>query len=217
MADAATTTAGEWSRAARDGRAARLAAVSALAAGLLWFLYGWFELATPFGVDTVYDDRRGFEVVVDRALFALYSLAGACALGAAAATVLRLASRSPADRARSARALAHLALVAALVAATGAAVGFVPLFFAPQTLGTPILGAATWLAAGLAENETRRLHLRCLAVAAVALLGLWPAVWAIEVLLPAAGAALIGCFGLGWAALAPAAAQATGRRPLRHT
>ena len=120
-------------------------------------------------------------------------------------TLLRLSSDSPGARAAWARTSARTVLALALVAVAGVALGLVPLFFAPQAFATPILGAAAWLVAGLAGGGTRAPHLRGLGVAGFAFLGVWPAVWALEVIPPAAGIALIGAFGVGWAALAPAA------------
>lgn len=213
MAEAAANSAGKWPGTARPHGRGLAGAGWAVSAGVLWLLYGWFEMSSPFGVDAVYDARRDYEVVVDRSLFALYSLPGAGALGAAAMTLLRITSASSGARGAWAHALARTALVCALLGATGVAVGLVPLFFAPQAFGTPILGTAAWLTAGLGQDETRKLLLRCLGVAGIVSLGLWPAVWALGVLSPAAGIALIAAYGAGWAALAPVAADATRTMP----
>ena len=200
-ARAATRPAG-----ARSRRRGRLLAGWALAAGVLWPVYGWFELSTPFGADAVYDDVRGFEVVVDQGLFALYSLPGAFALWATAMTLLYLVSGSPHRRARTVRLLSRLVIGLASVGLLGVVTGLVPLFFAPQAFATPILGAAAWVAGSLGTGRARRVHLRCLGIAALAFIGVWPAVWAIGVISTAVAAALIGVFGLGWAALASTAA-----------
>ena len=212
MAIATVTRAAARPSDERPRRRGRLAAGCALAAGLLWPVYGWFEMSMPFGVDSVYDDGRGFEVVIDQNLFALYSLPGACALWATAMTLLHITSGSSGTRARWAHGLARLVICLALVGMIGIGMGLVPLFFAPQAFGTPLLGVAAWLAGGLAVSRALRRHLRCLAIGALAFLGLWPAVWALEVLSPEAAAALIAVFGIGWAASAPAAIEATRRR-----
>lgn len=183
------------------GRRAGIAG-AAMSAGVLWAVYGWFELSTPFGPDTVYDSRRGFEVVVDRGLFALYGLPGAGALLASAVTLLRLPTGAPGTRVRWSRWLARVAAVLGVAGLAGVAGGFVPLFLAPLALGTPIVGAAAWLAAGRWQTPRRRMHLRALGLAAIGFVGVWPAVWAIEVLSATAGAVLIAVFGMAWAALA---------------
>ena len=182
-----------------------------LGAGVLWLLYGWFELSMPLGVDAVYDSRRGFEVVVDRGVFALYSVAGACALLAASMTLMVVSRGATEPRARWTRRLSRSVMALAGIALVGAAVSVVPLFFAPQVLATPVLGAAAWLAAAPEATPSLRLRLRCLGTAACALLALWPAVWALGVLSPQAGIVLIGCFGAGWATLAPDVAAVARR------
>ena len=190
--------------AAAERRAKRRGGIAgaAVSAGVLWAVYGWFELSTPFGPDTVYDSRRGFEVVLDRALFALYSLPGAGALLASAVTLLRLPAGAPGTRVRWSRWLTRAAALLGVAGLAGVAGGFVPLFFAPLALGTPIVGAAAWLAAGRWQTPRRRVHLRALGLAAIAFVGVWPAVWAIEVLPATAGAVMIAVFGMAWAALA---------------
>ena len=188
--------------ARRAERRAAITGAAAVSAGVLWAVYGWFELSTPFGPDTVYDRRRGFEVVVDGGRFALHSLPGAGALLASALTLLRLPTGPSGRRARWSRRLARAAALLGVSALAGVAGGSVPLFLAPLALGTPIVGAAAWLAAGRWQAPRRRVHLRSLGVAAIALAGVWPAVWAIEVLSATAGAVLIAVFGLAWAALA---------------
>ena len=182
-----------------------------LGAGVSWLVYGWFELSMPFGADTVYDGRRGFEVVVDRGLFWLYSVPGAFAVMATAMTLILITRGLAGRRARWSRRVSGCAMALGGMALVGVAVGAVPLYFASQVFATPVLGAAAWLAAGPAATPSQRLRLRGLGAAAWALLGLWPAVCALGVLSPEAGAVLVGCFGMGWATLAPAVA-AGGRR-----
>ena len=59
---------------------------AAVVGGLLWIFYGVVEMVAPWGMDAVYNERRGYDVVVNRGLFVIYSLPGALALVVTAAS-----------------------------------------------------------------------------------------------------------------------------------
>lgn len=179
----------------------RVGATAALG-GVLWVPYGVFEMLQPWGIDTVYRDDRGYEVVTDAWL---YSLPGSLALLLTALGLLgvfRLLG-GPASRPRSfGRILTYVALALAVLSLAGLVVGFDPLFTAPRIFGTVALGAATLLAG----VEARRIGAARGWVAALLVLGLlglfllplWPLVFALEVMPEGGGSGVIALFGLGW-------------------
>ncbi len=173
------------------------ASLAAIASGALWIPYGVFELLDPFGTATTYDAARGFDIVDDRALHLLYSLPGALAIALGAWALRGL----PESRSRGARVTTALVLaMAAVCVGVGVGAAFDPFFTGPRVLGTLLLGCATLLAARSAAGSRRRL-LVALGATGVGLLAIWPLVYATGLLTPAAGAALIAAYGLGWIAL----------------
>jgi len=58
----------------------RYPSVATMLGGGLWVPYGVFEMLQPWGVDTVYRDDKGYEVVTDALLYWVYSLPGSLAL-----------------------------------------------------------------------------------------------------------------------------------------
>jgi hypothetical protein len=169
--------------------------------GLLWIPYGVFEMLQPWGIDTIYRDDRGYEVVTDAPLYWLYSLPGSLAL-LFTALGLRGVFTLLGLRSRFGRLLTYAALALATLSLIGLIIMFDPLFTAPRIFGTLALGTATLLA-GI---EARRNGVNgdwegvflFLGLLGIFLLPLWPLVFAIEILPEGGGAAIIALFGLGW-------------------
>ena len=174
----------------------RRLALAAVAGGLLWIPYGVLELLEPLGADTAWSDARAYDVVVDRGLFVLYGAPGALALVLSAMAAMIAVRRVGGGRAAQACAWAAIAL--GVVSAAGLAIALDPLFTGPRILGTLVLGASRCLAAFASGRVDRRLL--GLGAAARAMLALWPAVYAVEVLPATLGALLIALFGIAWAA-----------------
>jgi hypothetical protein len=181
------------------------AAILALIAGSLWILYGPLTMLSPWGTDVVYRDALGYSAVIDVSLFVLYSLPGALALILSAIAllgVIALLQRDAGGPEKVARGLTHAALGLGFLSLAGVLVLFDPVFTAGRIFGTLSLGLATLLASlaarrgRVASAWTRALVL--LGVLGVALLPLWPLVFALGWLTEAAGALLIAVFGIGW-------------------
>lgn len=188
----------------RPAKRRRLGAAAALG-GLLWVIYGVFEMLQPWGDDTVYRDDRGYEVVTATLLYWLYSLPGSLALLLTALGLLGVVAllRLPVGRpGRAGRVLAYAALALAVLSLVGLAVRFDPLFTAPRIFGTLALGVATLLVgidagrAGMARKWA--VALLVLGLLGVFLLPLWPLVYALEVVPEGGGAGVIALFGLSW-------------------
>ena len=177
-------------------------AAAAVVGGLLWVVYGVLEFRAPWGTDALYDEGRGYDVVLDRSLFTVYSAPGALALVLSALALLALLDREPGSRAARAGGLG--AMVLGLLSGVGVAAGFDPLFTAPRIFGTLLLGLAVALAALAARRRGAPGEAALLAVVAllgVALLPLWPLVHALGWVTPTGGALLIAAHGAGWAAV----------------
>ena len=183
----------------------RTAAATAVG-GLLWMPYGALEMLQPWGVDTLYRDDLGYEVVRDALLYLAYSLPGSLSLLLTARGLLGL-SRGlglPVGRAgRAGLVLAHVAVGLAVFSTAGVVAQFDPLFTAPRIFGTLALGAATLLLGGDARRAGAApgwsAALLTPGLLGLFLLPLWPLVYAVGVVPEAAGAAVIALFGLGWA------------------
>lgn len=179
---------------------------AAVAGGLLWALYGVFEMVQPWGQDTAYRDELGYAVITDALLHWAYSLPGSLALLLTASSLLAVFGLLELRVGRTGRAglvLAYTALALAVLSAVGVIGSFDPLFTAPRIFGTLALGAATWLA-GLQVRRMGDASSRGIAFLALGLLGLfllplWPLVHALDLIPANGGAGVIALFGLGWA------------------
>ena len=109
------------------------------------------------------------------------------------------------------RLVGWLAVALGVISLVGLAIPFDPLFTGPRILGTLLLGLATVLGATAARGGSRT-YLAVLGLTGLALMPLWPLVYAVNVVPAGVGAALIALFGLGWAALG-AKLLGTERRP----
>jgi len=186
--------------------------LTALAGGLLWVPYGIFEMVEPLGKDTAYDSGRNYELVLDRGIYTLYSLPGALAVILTATALLGVLRHLQQQWGTAVGRLAGwLAVALGVISLVGLAIPFDPLFTGPRILGTLLLGLATVLGATAARGRSRT-YLAVLGVTGLALMPLWPLVYAVEVVPVGVGAALIALFGLGWAALG-AKLLRTERRP----
>ena len=193
---------------------------AAVLGGLLWVPFGVFVMLEPWGAASIYREDLGYGLITDILLFRAYILPGGLALLLSAVGLLGIfAFLGPtAGRGRtSGRLLACVALALAVLSLAGLVALFEPMSAVGQTLGSLALGAATFLAgrgaraAGAARDWT--LGLMTLSLAGLLLLPLWPLVYAVELVPPAAGAAFIGLFGLGWVALGYAVWSGHSVRP----
>ena len=175
------------------------AAVGMMVAGVLWAVYGVFEMLKPWGVAEVYRRDLGYELITDRALYLLYGIPGAVALILSSLGLIALARARPGRLVGLGRLLACATLGAGLLGGIGLAIGSAPMFIGPIALGTPVLGAAVCLVATGRRGADRWLLLLVGALGLFAL-PLRPLVYAAQLIPLAAGAAIIGLFGLGWVA-----------------
>ena len=187
---------------------ARVAVPASIAGGPLWVPYGVFELLEPWGADVVYRPDLGYSLVVDAARFVVYSLPGALALLLTCLGLLGVFALlgPPAGRGGViGRALAYVALTLAVLSLAGVVAVLDPLFTAGRAFGSLAFGVATVLAglgarrAGAAPGWT--LGLLALGVAGLLQFALWPLVFAVQLVPPAAGAAFMALFGRGWVAV----------------
>ncbi len=182
--------------------------VPAVVGGLLWIPYGILELLQPWGVDVRYDDSLGYDAVVDRRLHLVYGLPGSLALVLCAVGLLGLLTRLG-TRSRTVTAFAGLAAALGATSAVGIAVGFDPAFTGGRILGTLVLGLGAVAAARACRPGPWRSAFALVGALGLFLLPLWPLVFAVQWMAPAAGAAVIGLHGLAWTALGVAASRPT--------
>lgn len=188
-------------------RATPRRAALAVVGGLLWLPYGVLELLQPWGQDVRYDESLGYSIVLDRQLFTLYSLPGALAVLLCAFALLALQQREGVVS-RTARATAAAAAGLGAVSVFGVVLAFDPAFTGGRIVGTLLLGGGALLtAAGV--GAPWRAGLVALGTATVLLLSLWPLVFAVGWLSPAAGAAALALHGAGWVAVGAAASGPT--------
>ena len=186
-------------RPGRGGPAGRIV-VPATVGGALWVPYGILELLQPWGADVRYDATRGYDAVVDRGLHVAYGLPGSLALVLSAVGLLVLLTRLS-TRSRTARVAAGAAAALGVVSAAGIAVGLDPAFTGGRIFGTLLLGVGAVAAAAACRVRRWRLALAIVGLLGLFLMPLWPLVFAVEWLTPAAGAAVIAVHGLAWMTL----------------
>ncbi len=181
----------------------RRGASGTVVGGILWAIYGVFEMLEPFGVAKVYDAGLGYELITDRVLYLLYGAPGALALILCSFGLITLARGHAGRLVGLGRILAVATLGGGVLSGAGLAIASAPLFFGPIALGTPVLGAATCVVAAGARRLSRADRALLLLTGALGLfnLPLRPLVYALRVIPLAGGAAIIGLFGLGWIAL----------------
>ena len=179
----------------------------AVVGGLLWLPYGVLELLEPWGQDVRYDQSLGYDVVLDRQLFTLYSLPGALAVILCAVALLDLQQRMGVAS-RGARGTAAAAAALGAISLLGVVLGFDPAFTGGRIVGTLVLGAAVLLTATRAGRPWRA-RLVALGILAMFLLPVWPLVFAVGWLSPSVGAAALGLHGAAWFAVGAAAAGPT--------
>lgn len=206
----------------------RWAAPAAILGGVLWVPHGVFEMLPPWGTATVYREELGYELITDSPLFVAYSLPGSLALLLTGLGLLGITAlpRLPIGRlGRAGLILAYIAVALAVLSFLSVIMLFTPLFIAGLVFGSFFLGAAALTVA----IDARRAGVTSRWTAALVILGLMGLcmlplrllVNAMAFVPPAAGAAFIGLFGLGWIGLgyalwvgggsSPATTPATGR------
>jgi hypothetical protein len=184
----------------------------AVVGGVLWVPYGALELLEPWGEDVRYEVNLGYAVVLDRPLFTLHSLPGALALLLCAMALLSIQQRLGVVS-RSARAAAAAAAALGTVSLLGVVVAFDPAFTAGRAAGTLVLGIGALLAAAAVDGPWRT-ALAALGTVAVLLLPVWPLLFAVGWLSPAAGAAVLAVHGAAWVAVGVAASGVTSNTHL---
>lgn len=169
---------------------------AAVLGGSLWAPYGVLELVEPWGPDTKYDEALGHDVVVDPALFWLYSAPGSLAVVLCAVGLLELVQRL-APGSRGARLCGWASLVLGAVSACGVVLRFDPAFTGARTAAILVLGVGGLLAARSAPPASRT-ALLVLGCSGVGLIVVWPLVFAVAWLPRAGGATLLAAHGLLW-------------------
>lgn len=189
----------------RRSRSIERPAAPAILGGGLWIAYGFFEFLKPWGEGTgPYRPDLGYELVADPLLYVVYGSTGGVAL---VLTVMALMGLSPPGRGlvRLGRVLAYLAGALGVLALVGVIIQVVPLFFASLVVGSLLLGLAA-LAVGVATIADRAVSAQAPLLIAIGALGvltlpLRPLVYALTLVPPTGGAAIVALFGLGWAGL----------------
>ncbi|MDQ4077289.1 MAG: hypothetical protein M3220_13705 [Chloroflexota bacterium] len=181
--------------------------LAAIVGGVLWMVYGVFEMVEPWGRAVLYRPELGYELVTNAPLYRVYSLPGSVALFLTALGLLGVAiwCRLPVGRlGKLGVVLASTVVGVAVLSALGVLILFVPLFFAGVVLGSFILGAATFLLAVDARNVSVpspwTTALLALGIMGLLLLPLRPLVFAVALIPPGVAAGFIALFGLGWLA-----------------
>lgn len=172
---------------------------SAVTGGLFWMFYGVLELLEPWGPDTRYDRRLGYDVVVDPILHVAYSGPGALAL-VLSGVAIAAAARRLAVSSHTAPRAGVVAAVLGVVSGAGVIVSIDPVFTGPRVLGTLVLAGGV-LALAIAAPPRYRMPLAALAAVAFALLPLWPLVYAVGSVSAGAAAGLVALHGAGWVAV----------------
>ncbi|HUQ16824.1 MAG TPA: hypothetical protein VM070_03455 [Candidatus Saccharimonadales bacterium] len=180
--------------------------------GVLWVIYGVFEMLEPFGAAKRYDPALGYELVTDPARYIGYGIPGAAALILSGVGLARRRAREAGPIVGLGRLLASAVVLAGGLSCVGLAVRSAPLFFGPVALGTPVLGAAAGLLAIGPPGAARADRGVLLLISALGLftLPLRPLVYALHAIPPAGGAVALGLFGFGWVVLGWRASR--GRR-----
>lgn len=200
--------------AARGPRAQRLvsrrsAGAATLVGGMLWVLYGFFTMLTPWGADVVYREAQGYSVVVHQGLFVLYNLPGGLALVLTSWGLMQVIAhlRQRSERIdKVTRGLAFGALCLGFASVVAVIAQFDPLFTAARIFGTLSLGVATTMAGVMAHkvgaDRSWVAVLTLTGLLGMFLLPLWPLVYALAFVTAWAAAFIIALFGAGWLAVA---------------
>jgi hypothetical protein len=187
-------------RVAKTGTS-RFPARAAMTGGLLWALFGIFEMLAPLGEAKVYVESLGYELVTRPLVFQLYHLPGAVALSLLALALVGVtAGLGLAYPGR--RGLAYLVVGLALASLAGTVILLAPMAILGLSLGRLLLGAATLLAGLQAYRSSIGrgfgIALLLLGLLGVSLLALQPLTWALMWFPPVLSAAIMVAFGLGW-------------------
>lgn len=169
--------------------------------GLLWAVFGVFEMLEPFGAAKTYVESLGYELVTRPLLFQLYQLPGALALTLLPLALVGLTSRlGLAYPGR--RGLAFVVVGLALVSLVGTVILLAPMSILGVSLGRLLLGVTTLLAALQALRPPSQMGwgagLLLLGLTGIFLLALQPLTWALMWFPPGLSAAVMVAFGFGW-------------------
>ena len=172
-----------------------------LLSGILWIVFGVFVMLDPWGAAEIYRPDLGYAVITDRALHLLYGIPGTAALVLSGFGLVTLAPAQAGRLVTFGRFFGYAAVGAGVLSGVGLAIGSAALFTGPVAMGTPILlGAAACFVATDVRSADRGLLL-LIGGLGVFFLALWPLVFALQVIPPAGGAAVIAVFGSGWVIL----------------
>lgn len=195
-----------------SGQSHRFPAWAAIVGGLLWSLFGVFEMLEPFGSSKNYVDSLGYELVTRPGLFQLYNLPGAVALALLALALIGVTKVLDVTY-PGRRGLGFLVVGLALVSLAGTVALIAPIAVVGLSLGRLLLGVAT-LVAAFRMNRVSSLYswtnaLLPLGLGGVTLLALQPLTWALSWFSPALSTVIMVAFGLGWLALGTRVARST--------
>lgn len=182
----------------------RLPSLAAVVSGLLWALFGIFEMLEPLGPTKIYVPSLGYELVTRPRIFQLYHLPGAVALALLAFALAKLTARQGLAY-PGRRVLPFLVLVLALVSLVGTAILLAPMAILGLSMGRLVLGITTMVAGLRAFRSPAKRGLGAililLGLLGAFLLALQPLTWALMWLPPPLSAAVMVAFGLAWSAL----------------
>lgn len=202
------------------------AAWALVAGGTLWIAHGYFLFMMPYGPDALWREELGYMTILSPGLFLLYGLPGVLAL---LLTAWGLRSCLPAlvpagALNRAARILGLAALVFGVIAALGLIIQFTPLTIGGISFGLPALGLAQFLA-GLALGRAGegfgagpgflRAVLIVTGCLGMATLLARPMIYALGLLPPVYGTAVLALIGVAWVSLGISMRQATASSPAR--
>ncbi|WP_426226178.1 hypothetical protein [Pseudarthrobacter sp. DSP2-3-2b1] len=202
------------------------AAWAMVAAGTLWIAHGYFLFMMPYGPDALWREDLGYMTILSPGLFLLYGLPGVLAV---LLTAWGLRSCLPAlvpagALNRAARILGLAALVFGVIAALGLIIQFTPLTIGGISFGLPALGLALFLA-GLALGRASegfgagpgflRAVLIVTGCLGMATLLVRPMIYALGLLPPVSGTAVLALIGVAWVSLGISMRQATASSPAR--
>lgn len=199
----------ERRRSTRGISRRQMAVAATSVGGMLWALYGFLAMLTPWGAEVVYQEAQGYSVVLHGGLFVLYSLPGGLALVLTSWGLIQITAhlRQPSKRIdKLTLALAFVATFLGLASVVGVILQLDPLFSAARIFGTLVLGLATTMAAVMAHRAPADrgwvVVFALTGLLGLSLFPLWPLVYAFAFVTMLEGALIIALFGVGWLVIA---------------
>lgn len=189
-----------------SGTSVRWVSWAAVIGGALWMVYGICFMLQPWGAAEVYQERLGYEVVVNMPLYWIYNLPGGLAILLTALALRGIYIRHGRLTnwfIKLGIVLTYIALGLAVLSLVGTVVLFAPLSFAGRAFGACTLGVTALFVAWNLRNvpQVLRMLLLMLGLGGLFLLPLLPLVFAVQLISAGIAAGLIALFGLGWIAV----------------